>query len=244
MKIALIGYGKMGKAIEKIALDRGHRTPLLIDSKNPLSKNIEHLKEVDVAIEFSRPDNVIENIYTCLDNSVPIVVGTTGWNDMLGEITEKCNEVNGQLLHASNFSIGVNLFFDLNKKMAQMMKPFLDEYKISMEEIHHTQKLDAPSGTAITLAQDIIGNTSYSTYSCNENEEPLTELNGEDISIHAKRIPEVPGTHSIKYESSIDKIEICHTAKNRTGFALGAVIAAEWIVNKHGVYTMSDVLDL
>lgn len=237
MRIGLIGYGKMGQAIEKIALERGHTLTLKCDSKNKVSA--EKLKTVDVAIEFSTPSTVLSNLDILINSNTPTVVGTTGWNNQLDEITQKVAKHNSGLVHASNFSIGVNLFFKLNQYLASLMQSH-KEYSAEIEEIHHTQKLDAPSGTAITLAEGILAkNKHYSSIYCLENDEDATE-NG--LQIKAIRTPDVPGTHTINYTSEIDTLTIEHTAHKRTGFALGAVVAAEWIVDKQGVYTMQDVL--
>lgn len=237
MRIGLIGYGKMGQAIEKIAIERGHSITLKCDSKNKISS--ENLKNVDVAIEFSIPTTVLSNLDILINNSTPTVVGTTGWNKHLNEIKEKVVQNNSGLVYASNFSIGVNLFFKLNQYLASLMNNH-KEYNAELEEIHHTQKLDSPSGTAITLAEGIIeNNDSYTSSYCLENNEEPTE-NG--LQIKAVRTPDVPGTHTINYKSDIDTLTIEHTAHKRTGFALGAVVAAEWIVGKQGVYTMQDVL--
>jgi len=233
MKIALLGYGRMGKTIEKIALQKGHDVVLRVD------ENTEDydITLADVAIDFSIPSVAYKNISTCLLNNVPVVSGTTGWLDKFDDAIDLCKQNNGGFIYASNFSLGVNIFFELNEQLAKMMKN-LSQYQISMEEIHHTQKLDAPSGTAITLAEGIIDNTDKNSWALdvtnNENEIPII----------AKRIPDVPGTHTVEYISEVDTIEIKHTAHNRGGFALGAVIAAEWLVGKHGVFTMKDVLGL
>ena len=232
MKIALLGYGKMGKTIEKIALDRGHEIILKADKNDDLS----NLKKADVAIDFSIPEAAFNNITNCFKNKVPVISGTTGWLDDYKNAVEICHAEEGAFIYASNFSLGVNIFFELNEYLAGMMKN-LSQYNIAMEEIHHTQKLDAPSGTAISLAEGIIKNTSKTAWKLDtaaENEIPIT----------AKRIENVPGTHAIKYESDVDTIEIKHTAHNRQGFALGAVVAAEWIIGKTGVYDMKDVLNL
>ncbi|WP_395075699.1 4-hydroxy-tetrahydrodipicolinate reductase [Flavobacterium sp.] len=232
MKIALLGYGKMGKVIEKIALDRGHEIVLRKSSNSTYAG----LSNADVAIDFSVPESAVCNISECFDTNVPVVCGTTGWLDHYNEMVSICKEKNGSFIYASNFSLGVNIFFELNDYLAKMMSK-IDQYKVSMEEIHHTQKLDAPSGTAISLANGIIKNSTYKNWTLNNPE-------SSEIKIDAKRIENVPGTHSIFYDSSVDQIEIKHTAYNREGFALGAVIAAEWIQNKKGVFTMKDVLNL
>lgn len=238
MKIALLGYGKMGKAIEAIAVNRKHEICLKIDSSNAKELNAETLKEADVAIEFSRPDVALKNISLCLESNVPIVVGTTGWYEKYSEIKEQFEEQKGALLTATNFSVGVNLFFELNKKLAQLMSPISD-YKARITEVHHTEKLDSPSGTAISLAEQIIDN--HATYSAWKNEE---SNQASDLVIESIREHDVKGTHEIVYESAIDRISIEHFAKNREGFALGAVIAAEFLKNNTGVFTMKDVLNL
>tara|TARA_R110001632_G_scaffold63318_3_gene151503 strand:- start:43687 stop:44397 length:711 start_codon:yes stop_codon:yes gene_type:complete len=235
MKIALLGYGRMGKEIEKIALQKGHEIVLRIQGDEKYDITL-----ADIAIDFSIPEAALKNITNCFQNNVPVVSGTTGWLENYTDAIAICKENNGSFIYASNFSIGVNIFFELNQRLAKMMKS-LDDYSIKLEEIHHTKKLDAPSGTAITLAEGIIDNSSKSNWELKENQ---TEINENSIPIIAKRIPEVPGTHIVSYESEIDSIEIKHTAHSRKGFALGAVIAAEWLVNKKGVYTMKDVLNI
>ena len=233
MKIALLGYGRMGRAIEKIALNRGHEIVLKIDI-NSLEYDIS---EVDVAIDFSIPSSAFNNITNCFKNGVPVVSGTTGWLDQFDEATAICTKNKRSFISATNFSLGVNIFFELNEQLAKIMAD-LEDYSISMEEIHHTQKLDAPSGTAITLAKGIIKNSSKRKWELD------VSTSNNTIPIVAKRIPEVPGTHSVTYESSIDTIDIKHTAHNREGFALGAVVAAEWLVGKKGIFSMKDVLGL
>ena len=230
MKIALLGYGKMGKTIEKIAIDRGHEIVLKI------SDNIEayDLSLADVAIDFSIPTAALNNITTCCRHHLPIISGTTGWLNNYQQAIKVCEEENSAFLYASNFSIGVNLFFDLNEKLARLMQPF-KEYAVAIEEIHHTQKLDAPSGTAISLADQIVANSSLTGWKAEQ-------ANDNELPVYSKRIDEVPGTHSVFYTSPADTIEIKHTAHSRQGFALGAVIAAEWIRDKKGVFTMKDVL--
>jgi 4-hydroxy-tetrahydrodipicolinate reductase len=239
MKIALIGYGKMGKAIETIALERGHEIVAKITSSTPL----ETLKsiEVDVAIEFTRPDAAVANITFCLENGIPVVVGTTAWQDHLSAMIQLTEQQNGALLHASNFSVGVNIFFEINKLLAKLMKPQID-YIPSIEETHHLQKLDAPSGTAVTLAKDILTYTGMNSWKLGEEEQPL--VNEDELAIISYRKPDVPGTHIIKYQSEIDTIEIKHEAHNRKGFALGAVLAAEYLCDKKGIYSMADVLNI
>jgi 4-hydroxy-tetrahydrodipicolinate reductase len=231
MKIALLGYGKMGKVIEKIALDRGHE---IILRKNENDTFIG-LENADVAIDFSVPTAAVCNISECLNTNIPIVSGTTGWLNEYDKMTNLCIEKNGAFIYGSNFSLGVNLFFELNNHLAKMMAKF-NQYQVSIEEIHHTQKLDAPSGTAITLANGIIENSDYNIWT-------LENPNEKELKIDAKRIENVPGTHSVFYDSDIDLIEIKHIAHNRDGFALGAIIAAEWIIGKKGVFTMKDVLE-
>ncbi len=238
MNIAILGYGKMGKAIEEIARERGHEIALKINSANLEELNKENLSECDVAIEFSRPENAKENINRCIEAKLPIVVGTTGWYDNYELICQAVEESGSALLAATNFSVGVNLFFELNKKLAEMMSPQKD-YKAEIEEIHHLQKLDSPSGTAITLAEGLIGN--HSEYQEWKNEKVDEEGT---LSIISKREEKVPGTHIIKYSSKIDEIEITHTAKNRKGFALGSVLAAEFLYGKSGIYQMKDVLNI
>jgi len=233
MKIALLGYGRMGKTIEKIALKRGHEIVLKID-KETIDYN---LSNTDIAIDFSIPTAAFSNIQNCIKNNIPVISGTTGWLKKYDDIVNFCNQKNGAFIYASNFSLGVNIFFELNKNLAKMMRN-LNQYTISLEEIHHTQKLDAPSGTAISLAEGIIKNTAKKSWTLGDT------TNKNEISIIAKRIPDVPGTHIVSYQSDVDSIEIKHTAHSRDGFALGAIIAAEWLVNKKGVYTMKDVLGL
>lgn len=230
----------MGKAIEKIAIERGHMIAATFDSKNKfLGDNTEH---IDVAIEFSRPDLAVNHIKKCIDAQIPIVTGTTGWFEQLDEITSYLNNSNGSLLYASNFSIGVNIFFAINRKLSQLMAAH-PEYQVSIEEIHHLQKLDAPSGTAISLANGILDNNSNLKEWVNEDENS-TVFEKHQIPITAIRQPDVPGTHTVKYSSEIDTISIHHEAHNRKGFALGAVIAAEWLKEKNGIFTMNDVLNI
>ena len=235
MKIALFGYGKMGKEIEQIALQRGHEIVLKIKGTEEYD-----ISQADIAIDFSVPNAALSNIVSCFRNNVPVISGTTGWLDDFDKAIDVCKENNGSFIYASNFSIGVNIFFELNKQLAKMMNS-QKEYSINVEEIHHTKKLDTPSGTAITLAEGIINHTSKRDWQLKERQ---TQINDGTIPIEAKRILDVPGTHIISYESQIDSIEIKHTAHNRKGFALGAVIAAEWLNNKIGIYTMKDVLNI
>lgn len=232
MKIALLGYGKMGKAIEKIALERGHEIVL----RKRSADNFDGLLDADVAIEFSVPSSAISHISECLNHTIPVVSGTTGWLENYAEMVELCQDKSGSFIYASNFSLGVNIFFELNEYLAKMMKNLAD-YKVSMEEIHHTQKLDAPSGTAISLAEGIIKNTAFTNWT-------LENPSEKEIHINAKRIENIPGTHSVYYDSKVDQIEIKHTAHSREGFALGSVIAAEWLHGKKGVFTMKDVLGI
>ena len=232
MKIALLGYGKMGQVIERIALERGHEIVLKKDENN----TFDGLSTADVAIDFSVPTAAVPNISSCFHANVPVISGTTGWLEHYDEMVALCTAKNGGFISSSNFSLGVNIFFELNEYLAKIMSKF-DSYKVEMEEIHHTQKLDAPSGTAISLAKGVIENSSYTNWTFEKPE-------ADQIHIEAKRIGTVPGTHTVTYNSVVDAIEIKHTAHNREGFALGAVIAAEWIIGKQGVFTMKDVLDL
>lgn len=236
MKIALSGYGKMGKEIEKIALERGHEIVVKFNDPNDWVGKEKELAEADVAIEFSMPHSVVSNIFKCFDANVPVVVGTTGWFGQLEHVKDVCHEHNRSILYASNFSIGVNLFFEVNKVLAKLMNDH-EEYSVTVEETHHTAKLDSPSGTAIKLAIDIIDNLDRKNLWVNEKTDKDYEL-----EIVSHRVENVPGTHVVKYESDIDDIEIVHTAKSRVGFAKGAVVAAEWLTDKKGVYTMSDLL--
>tara|TARA_B100000809_G_scaffold63282_1_gene59965 strand:- start:10014 stop:10715 length:702 start_codon:yes stop_codon:yes gene_type:complete len=233
MKIALLGYGKMGQTIEKIAIDRGHEIVLRIDKNNPEYD----ISIADVAIDFSIPDSAVSNITNCLKNNVPIISGTTGWLDQFDNMKALCNETEGAFIYASNYSLGVNIFFELNNQLAKMMA-HLHQYDVNIEEIHHKQKLDEPSGTAITLAEGVIEQTKNTQWELDK----ATQENS--IPITAIRSPEVPGTHTITYNSIVDKIDIKHTAHNRQGFALGAVVAAEWIIGKQGVFSMKDVLGI
>jgi 4-hydroxy-tetrahydrodipicolinate reductase len=241
MKIALLGYGKMGKTIEAIALKRGHTIVLKLKRDNAETATDAELKTADVAIEFSTPDTAVKNILRCFCNNVPVVAGTTGWLGRMADVHSECASREGGFFYASNFSIGVNLFFRLNEKFADMMSAYPD-YKITMEEIHHIHKLDSPSGTAISLAKGILANNeSLKTYKDYPGEFPA-EFPAGELPIHSKRTGEVPGTHSISYTSSVDKITITHEAFSREGFALGAVLAAEFMVGKKGVYGMEDLL--
>ncbi|MEO6173564.1 MAG: 4-hydroxy-tetrahydrodipicolinate reductase [Flavobacterium circumlabens] len=232
MKIALLGYGKMGKVIERIALERGHEIVLKKDEFN----SYDGLSTADVAIDFSVPTAAVANISNSFHANVPVVSGTTGWLEHYDEMIALCNEKQGGFISSSNFSLGVNIFFELNEYLAKIMSQF-DSYKVTMEEIHHTQKLDAPSGTAISLAKGVIENSNYANWT-------LEDAKTNEIHIEAKRIGDVPGTHTVTYDSIVDNIELKHTAHNREGFALGAVIAAEWLAGKKGIYNMKDVLNL
>lgn len=232
MKIALLGYGKMGKAIEQIALKRGHDIILKVDRDN----SDYNFNNVDVAIDFSTPDSAVANIVNCFEHQIPVISGTTGWLEHYDHVVALCKEKNGTFLYASNFSLGVNIFFELNRTLSKLMSN-LTEYDISMEEIHHTQKLDAPSGTAITLAEEILKNSKYGTWT-------LDASKPEALHINSVRKDNIPGTHEVCYTSPVDTIEIKHTAHNRDGFALGAVIAAEWIADKKGIFSMKDVLNI
>ena len=238
MKIALIGYGKMGKAIEAIALQKGHEIVLKIDFDNIADLTPENLKKADVAIEFTGPESAVENIKHCIHAGVPVVSGSTGWLARWQEISNECLEKESALVYASNYSIGVNLFFEVNKYLASLMNDY-GQYDVKMEEVHHTQKLDSPSGTAITLAEQVLEHINRKSVWVNK----LAKSNDE-LEIKSIRQDPAPGTHTIKYTSEIDDIEIIHTAHNRVGFATGAVVAAEFIAGKKGVYSMKDVLGL
>lgn len=232
MRIGLFGYGKMGRMIEEIAVVRGHEIVARVDVG---TKEVP-FPQMDVAIDFSVPTSALENIVSCIENGVPVISGTTGWLKDYDRAVGYCLTHKGAFIYASNFSLGVNLFFELNAHLAKLMKP-LDQYQVAIEEIHHTQKLDAPSGTAISLANGIIDQGNYTGW-------VLDRAADNEIPITAKRIDDVPGTHTVTYDSEVDGISIRHTAHNRKGFALGAVIAAEWIIGKTGVFTMKDVLNL
>ncbi len=238
MKIALIGYGKMGKAIEGIAVQKGHEVILKIDVDNQGELNKTNLSKADVVIEFTGPHSAFDNIMKCLQAGVPVVSGSTGWLDKYDEVKKYGESVKGTLLYASNFSIGVNIFFEVNKRLAQLMSSH-PEYDITMTETHHTQKKDAPSGTAITLAEGIIAAVPRKKLWVNHISDNIDEL-----EIISERTDPAPGTHKVRYYSSIDEIEITHTAHNRMGFAMGAVLAAEFIHNKKGIFSMKDVLGM
>lgn len=236
MKIGLIGYGKMGKEIEKIAIERGHSIPLIIDAHNPGDLTSENLTNCDAVIEFTMPESAVRNYMACFEAGVPVVSGTTGWLHRQEEVHRKCRETDGTFFYASNFSVGVNLFFELNRKLAQLMADH-PEYQVRMTEVHHTQKLDAPSGTAITLAESLLeilpGKKSWKNQA---------QVAADELSILSERVGEVPGIHTITYESEVDLIEITHSAKNRKGFALGAVLAAEFCLQNKGILSMNDLL--
>ncbi len=238
MRIALLGYGKMGKAIEEIALQRGHEIVLKVNEDNLGDFTKENVTRADVAIEFTNPHSAFENVKQTLGFGVPVVSGSTGWIEKISEIESFCQQQNGSFLYASNFSVGVNIFFELNKRLAALMAPH-EEYQVSMEEIHHTQKKDAPSGTAITLAEHVLELLPRKTKWVNDTVPAENEL-----EIISKRIDPAPGTHIVKYSSAIDDIEIIHTAHNRKGFATGAVLAAEFIKDKKGIFSMKEVLGL
>ena len=238
MKIALIGYGKMGKEIEKIAISRGHQIGLIIDVNNQNELTPENLKNCDVAIEFTTPHTAVNNYKVCFETGIPVVSGTTGWLEQKEEVYRLCAEKNGTFFYGSNFSIGVNLFFALNRKLAQLMSA-RTEYSVEMTEVHHIHKLDAPSGTAISLADDIIDILSWKKSWVNDQVPAENELN-----IKSERVGEVPGIHTIRYESEVDFIEITHSSKSRKGLAFGAVLAAEFSFGKKGILTMNDILNL
>jgi 4-hydroxy-tetrahydrodipicolinate reductase len=238
MKIAILGYGKMGQEIERIAVLRKHEVNLIIDSIEDWEKEGSRLGQLDVAIEFSQPDTVLDNIYHCFDANIPVVVGTTGWYEDVEQVRKDCLDRGQSIFYSPNFSIGVNLFFELNRKLALLMSKWTD-YEISIEETHHIHKQDAPSGTAIVLANDIIRITERKEKWVNEMPE-----SPEELGIQSFRTENVPGTHKVKYESDVDSIEIIHTAKNRRGFAIGTLLAAEWLLGKKGIYEMKDLLSL
>jgi len=232
MKIALLGYGKMGKIVEKLAIKKGHT---IVSRINQYSSKEEILK-ADIAIEFSTPQAAVSNIKFCLENDIPIVSGTTGWLAHFDKMIKLCENRNGSFIYASNFSIGVNLFFSINEYVSNLMEPWKD-YQVSIEEVHHNQKLDIPSGTAVTLAEGIIRNSDKNKWELNGTE-------AENINITAKRINDIKGNHIINYDSNIDTISIKHEAHSRDGFALGAILAAEWLADKKGIFTMKDVLQI
>lgn len=238
MRIALIGYGKMGKEIEAVAKSRGHEVVLIIDVDNLSDFNATNMAKVQVAIEFSRPDSAFEHVMKCFDFDVPVVCGTTGWTDRMQAVKDRCRDEKKSFLCASNFSLGVNIFFKLNTFLARIMNRF-PEYEVDIKEIHHTQKLDAPSGTAITLAGGVIQEIDRKNGWQLDRQD-----NGMKIAISAIRRDKVPGTHTVSYKSEIDDIQITHTAHNRKGLALGAVLAAEYIYDKKGTFTMDDLFNI
>ncbi|WP_276362944.1 4-hydroxy-tetrahydrodipicolinate reductase [Daejeonella sp. H1SJ63] len=244
MKIAILGYGKMGRIIEQFAFERGHEVVLKVNVDNTEDLNIANLKLADVAIDFSTPDSVLSNIDLCFAAGVPVVVGTTGWYAKLQEVKDKCTEGNNTLLYASNFSVGVNVFFFVNKVLAKIMNRY-PQYEVQVEEIHHTEKLDSPSGTAMTIAEGILGELERKNEWVNEligsGEEVIAKP--EQLLIESHRIEEVPGTHTVIYSSEVDDIEFKHKAHSRAGFALGAVIAAEWLEKKTGFFNITDMFD-
>jgi len=246
MKIALLGYGKMGKIIEKLALDRRHEIVLKIDQDNISELTAENLQKADVAIEFSTPGTALANITQTLNAGVPIVVGTTGWHDSLPAIKQRCEQEGLAFIYGTNFSVGVNIFFHVNKMLAKIMNGY-SYYDVQVEEIHHTQKLDSPSGTAITIAEGIINNLDAKKQWVNvltaEGLEGTDEVTADEVLIESYRIDSVPGTHTVIYDSEVDSIEFKHTAHNRNGFALGAIMAAEWIHDKKGFYSVEDMFD-
>ena len=236
MKIALIGYGKMGKEIEQILIARGHTIPLIIDLNNTNDLDTAHLQKVDVAIEFTTPSTAYGNVVKCLEEGVPVVCGTTAWLDKLPEVEQLCKEKNGAFFYASNYSIGVNIFFEINRRLAQLMNRF-GEYDVTIEETHHTQKKDAPSGTAVTLAEGVLENLDRKQkWVCGTTTVP------EELEVVAIRRSVVPGTHTVTYESDVDALSITHMAKSCRGFALGAVLAAEFLHGKTGIFSMKDLM--
>jgi 4-hydroxy-tetrahydrodipicolinate reductase len=247
MKIALLGYGKMGKIIEKFATDRNHEIVLIIDQDNQHELTAENLQRADAVIEFSTPTSVLNNIEHCFEAGVPVVVGTTGWHNKLQLIKKQCEQSNGTLIYATNFSVGVNVFFHVNRMLAKIMNNY-PYYEVQVEEIHHTQKLDSPSGTGITLAEGIIANIDskkewINVVATDEAETADENIKSDQLLIESLRIDSVPGTHTVIYDSEVDMIEIKHTAHNRNGFALGAVMAAEWIKDKKGFHSVEDMFD-
>ncbi|MGJ1269740.1 4-hydroxy-tetrahydrodipicolinate reductase [Sphingobacterium spiritivorum] len=244
MKIVLLGYGKMGQLIEKFAQKRGHEVILVVDQHNRETLTAQDIQDADVAIDFSVPSGALENISLCFEASVPLVVGTTGWYDHLDEVKDICLETDQSLLYGSNFSIGVNIFFHINKMLAKAIQPY-HQYDVQVEEIHHVHKLDAPSGTAITIAEGILNNSDTKQQWVNELVDDGDGIipKPNELLIESLRIEEVPGTHTVLYSSEVDQIEFKHTAHNREGFALGAVIAAEWLQGKKGFYQVTEMFD-
>lgn len=237
MNIGIIGYGKMGRAIEKIAKNRNHHILLCYD-ETPTTSLLKTVN-LDVVIEFSQPDSVFNNIKICIENNIPVVCGTTGWLNKMEVIKKICKEKNGALLYSSNFSIGMNIFFEINKKLSKLMFPHTKDYEVTIDETHHLEKIDKPSGTALSLAKDIIHNKMKKTWIIDKKRTTIDQ-----ILILSKRLGNVTGDHSVIYKSNIDKIEVKHKAYNRNGFAIGAVIAAEWIKNKKGIFSMKEVLGI
>lgn len=244
MKIAILGYGKMGRIIEQFAFERGHEVVLKVNVDNTDDLTVANLRLADVAIDFSTPDSVMSNIELCFEANVPVVVGTTGWYAKLQEVKDKCEAANNTLLYASNFSVGVNVFFFVNKVLAKIMNRY-PQYEVQVEEIHHTEKLDSPSGTAMTIAEGILGELDRKSEWVNElidsNEEVIPKP--DQLLIESHRIEDVPGTHTVIYSSEVDNIEFKHKAHSRAGFALGAVIAAEWLEDKTGFFNITDMFD-
>lgn len=236
MNIAIIGYGKMGKSVEAVAQKRGHEVTHRFTSTDTFTA--ADLEGADAAIEFSQPEAAFDNIIKCLEARIPVAVGTTGWYERYGELEDACRSTNGTILHATNFSLGVNIFFEINRQLAAIMERY-DAYDADMEETHHTQKIDSPSGTAITLAKDVLSAVSRKTAYVNREAQ-----NAEELGVVSHRVADVPGTHVVRWTSDIDTLELRHTAHNREGFATGAVIAAEWLQGRHGIYTMNDLLNL
>jgi 4-hydroxy-tetrahydrodipicolinate reductase len=247
MKIALLGYGKMGRIIEKIAIDRKHQVVLKIDHDNQHELTAENLQMADAVIEFSTPASVISNIEHCFNARVPIVVGTTGWYNELQQVKQQCEQSGNSLIYATNFSVGVNIFFHVNRMLAKIMNNY-PYYDVQVEEIHHTQKLDSPSGTGITIAEGIIANLDsknewVNVLTTDGDETADDNIKSDQLLIESFRINNVPGTHTVIYDSEVDMIEFKHTAHNRNGFALGAVLAAEWIQGKKGFHSVEDMFD-
>lgn len=242
MKIAIFGYGKMGQLIEQHAIERGHDVVLIIDEENRNEIEIKDLQEADIAIDFSTPNSILANIATCFEANLPLIVGTTGWYDEIDRIKEECINGNHSLLYGSNFSIGVNIFFHVNKLLAAAMKPH-KQYEVQVEEIHHTAKLDAPSGTAITIAEGILENrddkNDWVNFIAEEEKEVIPTA--KQLLIESHRIENVPGTHTVLYSSEVDQLEFKHTAHSRAGFALGALMAAEWLSDKKGFYNVTEM---
>ena len=244
MKIAILGFGKMGQIIEQFATERGHDVVLKVNADNLEELTVSNLKNADVAIDFSTPDSVLQNIALCFDAGVAIVVGTTGWYGRLQEVKNQCIEGNNTLLYASNFSVGVNVFFFVNRVLAKIMNRY-PQYEVQVEEIHHTEKLDSPSGTAMSIAEGIIGELNRKNEWVNELIGSHSELitKPDQLLIESHRIEDVPGTHTVIYSSEVDDIEFKHKAHSRAGFALGAVLAAEWVYGKNGFYDITDMFD-